>query len=98
MPAQTALLANYPNPFNDGTWIPYHLAAPGVVRLTIHNALGQPVRPLVNKFHVVGQYRVRWDARDRQGATVGAGIYLTHLEYPTGVQTRRLLYLKSAFR
>ena len=94
VPAQTALLANYPNPFNAGTWIGYRLAAPGLVRLTIYNALGQPVRTLVNQFHVAGHYRVRWDARDRQGATVGTGIYLTRLDYPTGVQTRRLLYLK----
>ena len=94
LPAQTALLANYPNPFNAGTWIGYRLAAPGLVRLTIYNALGQPVRTLVNQFHVAGQYRVRWDARDRQGATVGTGIYLTRLDYPTGVQARRLLYLK----
>ena len=94
LPAQTALLANFPNPFNAGTWIGYRLAAPGLVRLTIYNALGQPVRTLVNQFHVAGQYRVRWDARDRQGATVGTGIYLTRLDYPTGVQTRRLLHLK----
>ena len=93
-PRQTALLANFPNPFNGGTWIRYRLAAPGLVRLTIYNALGQPVRTLVNQFHVAGQYRVRWDARDRQGATVGTGIYLTRLDSPTGVQTRRLLHLK----
>ena len=94
LPAQTELLANYPNPFNADTWIRYRLAAPGLVRLTIYNSLGQPVRTLVNRFHVAGQYRVRWDARDREGATVGTGIYLTRLDYPTGVQTRRLLHLK----
>ena len=25
-PEKTSLLANYPNPFNPETWIPYHLA------------------------------------------------------------------------
>ena len=94
LPEQTALLANFPNPFNSSTWISYRLAGQGPVRLEVYNALGQPVRTLVDQFHVAGEYHVSWDARDRQGTTVGSGIYLTRLEYPTGVQTSRLLYLK----
>ena len=94
LPEQTALLANFPNPFNSSTWISYRLADPGPVRLTIYNALGQPVRTLVDQFHVAGEYRVSWDGRDRQGTMVGSGIYLMRLRYRTGVQTRRLLYLK----
>ena len=35
IPEETALLANYPNPFNPETWIPYQLAAPAEVTLTI---------------------------------------------------------------
>ena len=34
-PKETALLANYPNPFNPETWIPYQLAKPADVMLTI---------------------------------------------------------------
>ena len=94
LPAQTALLANYPNPFNSRTQIAYRLAAPGPVRLSIYNALGQPVRTLVNRFQAGGAYRVSWDARDEQGVAVSSGVYVTRLEYPGGVQTRRLLHLK----
>ena len=94
LPEQTALLANFPNPFNSSTWISYRLADPGPVRLTIYNALGQPVRTLVDQFHVAGEYRVSWDARDRQGSAVAAGVYITRLQYPGGVQSRGLLYLR----
>ena len=94
LPAQTALLANYPNPFNSSTQIAYRLAAPGLVRLDIYNALGQPVRTLVDQFQTAGEYQVPWDARDQQGATVAAGVYLTRLHYPSGMQTRQLLHLK----
>ena len=37
-PEETRLLANYPNPFNPETWIPYHLANPSYVRVTIYDA------------------------------------------------------------
>ena len=35
-PKETALLANYPNPFNPETWIPYQLAKPAEVTVSIH--------------------------------------------------------------
>ena len=41
-PKETALLANYPNPFNPETWIPYQLAQPSDVTVT-KNALGETV-------------------------------------------------------
>ena len=94
LPAQTALLANYPNPFNSRTRIAYRLAASGPVRLTIYNALRQPVRTLVDGAQAAGEHRVAWDARDGRGAAVASGVYVTRLEYPGGAQTRRLLHLR----
>ena len=46
IPQETALLANYPNPFNPETWIPYQLAAPAEVALTIYDMNGGTVRRL----------------------------------------------------
>ena len=37
VPEATALLANYPNPFNPETWIPYQLSKPADVTLTIYS-------------------------------------------------------------
>ena len=47
-PDETVLLANYPNPFNPETWIPYHyhLADSTDVRINIYNAQGTLVRAL----------------------------------------------------
>ena len=47
IPEETALLANYPNPFNPETWIPYQLAEPADVTLAIYDMNGQLVRRLV---------------------------------------------------
>ena len=92
--ARTVLQANYPNPFNSTTQIPYRLAAPGSVRLMLYNTLGQPVHILVDELQSAGRYQVQWDGRDRYGSAVAAGVYVARLHFPGGVQTRRMLYLK----
>ena len=40
LPEETALLPNYPNPFNPETWIPYHLAKSADVTVHIYAAGG----------------------------------------------------------
>ncbi len=90
----SGLEPNSPNPFNNSTWIPYRLAAPGHVRLEIYNMLGQPVRVLVDEFQSAGSHRVHWDARDQRGSAVAAGVYLARLVHPGGVHSRGLLYLE----
>ena len=40
VPKETALLANYPNPFNPETWIPYQLSKPAAVMITIYASNG----------------------------------------------------------
>ena len=90
----SGLYPNVPNPFNASTQIAYRLATPGPVRLEIYNMLGQAVHTLVDEFQAAGSYRVHWDARDQWGVPVAAGVYLSRLHYPGGVQTRRMLLLK----
>ena len=90
----SGLEPNAPNPFNTSTWIPYRLAAPGHARLEIYNTLGQRVRVLVDGFQSSGAHRVEWDARDRRGQAVAAGVYLARLVHPGGVHSRLLLYLE----
>ena len=45
-PDETRLLANYPNPFNPETWIPYHLANDTDVEISIYDINGALVRQL----------------------------------------------------
>jgi len=80
-PAGFELGSNYPNPFNPETWIPFDVPDDTQpVRLRIYDALGQPVRTLVNGRLQGGHHLIRWDGDDDTGAPVGTGLYQYRLE------------------
>ena len=68
-PEKTQLLANYPNPFNPETWIPYELATDTNVKITIYNTHGVVIRTLELGHQSAGYYTGRdqaayWDGRN----------------------------------
>ena len=84
VPKETALLANYPNPFNPETWIPYQLADPAEVTLTIYAVDGRVVQQLTLGHQPAGMYRNKkraayWDGRNEQGERVASGVYFYKL-------------------
>ena len=98
-PAETELLANYPNPFNPETWIPYRLAEDAFVTLTIYDGAGRVVRTLDVGHQVAAVYESRskaiyWDGRNGLGETVASGVYFYHLSTGTFSATRKMLILK----
>ena len=69
IPDNTALLSNFPNPFNPETWIPYQLAKSADVTLTIYDIRGRVVRTLLLGHQPAGFYQSRskaahWDGRN----------------------------------
>ena len=85
MPKETALLPNYPNPFNPETWIPYELATDTHVRITIYNTQGVVIRTLQFGHQSAGYYTGRdraayWDGRNALGEQVASGLYFYQLE------------------
>ena len=100
IPEKTALLPNYPNPFNPETWIPYHLAEAGVVRMSIYDQWGRVVRHLDLGHQLAGRYESRsravyWDGRNAVGEPVASGIYFyTFTVSGAYTTTRKMLVLK----
>ena len=94
-PAQTpmgfVLGANYPNPFNPATVIPYELAAASQVRLEVFNLLGQRVATLVDGAQAAGAHRAVWNATDAAGKAVSAGVYVYRLTVDGVSQTGRMV-------
>ena len=98
-PKETALLPNYPNPFNPETWIPYHLAHGAGVAITIYNAKGALVRQLSLGHQAAGHYVDRgraayWDGRNENGEPVASGIYFYRLRAEGYAAARRMVIIK----
>ena len=98
-PEETALLVNYPNPFNPETWIPYQLAKPAEVTLRIYAVNGALVRTVALGHQRAGMYRTRsraayWDGRNAQGERVASGVYFYTLMAGDFTATRKMLIRK----
>ena len=99
IPEETALLHNYPNPFNPETWIPYQLAHAADVTLTIYDTKGVLVRQLDLGHQQAGYYTNRtraayWDGRNHLGELVGSGVYFYHLRAGDYSTIRKMVILK----
>ena len=99
IPTETALFPNYPNPFNPETWIPYQLAAPSVVKITIYDTRGRVVRHLHFGHQPAGTYvgsgrAAYWDGRNAVGERVASGLYLYTLTAGDFSATQKLLIRK----
>ena len=98
-PRETALLPNYPNPFNPETWIPYRLANDADVSLSIYNVDGVLVREMDLRHQRAGFYTDRtkaayWDGRNAVGEGVASGVYFYHLKAGDYSAIRKMLILK----
>ena len=99
VPKKTALFANYPNPFNPETWIPYQLSKPADVTLSIYAVDGTLIRTLVLGHQPVGMYQSKshaayWDGRNTQGERVASGVYFYTLTAGDFTATRKMLIRK----
>ena len=98
-PKATALLANYPNPFNPETWIPYQLATPADVSISIYTTDGKLIRQLDLGHQPVGMYHQRshaayWDGKNALGESVASGVYFYTFSAGKFSATRKMLIRK----
>ena len=96
---ESALLANYPNPFNPETWIPYQLSASADVTVSIYSVDGKLVRTLALGHQPAGVYQSKsraayWDGRNAFGERVASGLYFYTLTAGDFTATRKMLIRK----
>ena len=98
-PKKTALLPNYPNPFNPETWIPYQLVHAADVQVAIYDTKGAMVRQLDLGHQPAGYYTDRskaayWDGCNENGESVASGVYLYQLRVEDYSALRRMVIVK----
>ena len=98
-PTQTALLANYPNPFNPETWMPYQLAEDSDTIIRIYDAAGHVVHTLNLGYQTAGHYvdksqAAYWDGRNDFGEQMASGVYFYQLVAGDTSATRKLVIQK----
>jgi len=88
-PLTAELHANYPNPFNPATRIPFELRHSGHVKLEIFDAGGRRISTLVNAQRPAGTHRVVFDGRP-----LSSGVYFYRLTTERHAVTRKMLLVK----
>lgn len=76
IPFITELLANYPNPFNPKTRIPFRIGQPGMALIEVFDLSGRKVETLLDGFMQPGLHSVSWNA-DRRSS----GVYFIRLTH-----------------
>ena len=100
IPKRTVLLANYPNPFNPETWLPYQLANDAEVTIRIYSSAGHLVRHLDLGFQQAGYYigksrAAYWDGRNDLGERLASGVYFYQLSTGESSETIRKMVIRN---
>ena len=99
LPSSSALLQNFPNPFNPETWIPFELAKEAEVVIRIYNIKGELVRTLSIGYKPAGSYlskekAVFWNGKNQNGEAVANGLYFYTLKAGKFQATRNMILVK----
>jgi hypothetical protein len=89
LPQKSALINNYPNPFNPSTNITFEIKEAGIYSIKIYNLLGKEVEELTNHHFSPGTYKIIWQAEK-----FSSGIYFCFMESKDIKSTLKLTLIK----
>jgi len=96
---KTALLNNFPNPFNAETWIPYKLSTDSDVKINIYDGTGKLICTIDLGNKGAGIYTTKnkaayWNGTDNSGENVASGVYFYMLQAGRFSETRKMIIIK----
>ena len=92
--AASALIGNYPNPFNPETTISFSNHKPGHIIIEVYNIKGQKVRTLVDKHLEASNHTVVWNGRNDSGKSVTSGVYFYKMKSGNYSSTKKMILMK----
>lgn len=82
---------NYPNPFQDLTYIPFYVMKPSLVQLTIYDGTGAKLESRKTTNLSTGNYVFKWDGTNASGEHLPAGMYLYTLTIGRDTFNKRMI-------
>ncbi len=89
IPIGDEIHACYPNPFNPRSTLLYTLAAPGPVRITLHDLAGRLVAVLLDENRDAGDHSLSWNAEG-----IPSGTYFCRMVTASASRSIRLLLIR----
>jgi len=98
-PEKSALLQNFPNPFNPETWIPYQLKEASEIKIRIYTASGELVREILFGYKPAGIYIGRdraayWDGKNEAGEAVASGVYFYTIKAGNFIEAKKMTIVR----
>ena len=94
IPSVFALHQNYPNPFNPTTSIEYDLPNDSYTVVTVFDVMGKHVKTLVDENQSSGFKTIRWDAKNDEGESVAAGMYIYQIKSGVNIASNKMILLR----
>jgi len=94
VPTATALMQNFPNPFNPSTTLTFDMAQAGHVTIQIYSVSGRLIRTLVDERRDAGRHRVEWNGMDTNGSSVPSGIYFYRMKASGYEATKKMILVR----
>ncbi len=99
LPKRSALLQNFPNPFNPETWLPYNLVEAADVTIQVYDVQGRLIRALNLGNQPAGFYLGKdkaayWDGRNEAGENTASGVYFYTIRAGELTATKKMIIAK----
>ncbi|MBA4378861.1 MAG: hypothetical protein C0395_09475 [Gemmatimonas sp.] len=94
LPARSALTDVFPNPFNPSVTVRYDVAAPGRVRVSVHDLAGREVACLLDGQKPAGRHALVWTGRDARGRPAASGVYFARFVAAGVAETRKIMLVR----
>ena len=88
------LYPNYPNPFNLKTQIKFSLLKSSNISIEIIDIMGSKVKTIFQGLKAEGKHSLYWDAKDREGAILGSGVYFVLIKGENFLKKQKVLLIK----
>ena len=85
---------NYPNPFNPQTTLHYFLSEQSFVNISIYDMFGREIKNLIKTTQEMGQWSIKWNAKNHDGKIVSGGIYFYKIQAGAYLKTGKMTLLK----